>query len=66
MLHTGIPKSIGSTGCLKGRDSGSCLYRLSRVGIRAWRNSSGLKTEKYTMESQGKGKFGVKVKRKKK
>lgn len=45
-LQTGIPRSKGSTGCLKGRDSGSCLYRDSRVGIRAWRNSSGLNTEK--------------------
>ena len=41
---TGIPRSWGSTGCRKGKDSGSCRYRASRVGIRAWRNSSGLKT----------------------
>lgn len=43
---TGMPRSMGSTGCLKGRDSGSCLYSDSSVGIRAWRSSSGLKTEK--------------------
>ena len=41
---TGIPRSWGSTGCRKGKDSGSCRYRASRVDIRAWRNSSGLKT----------------------
>lgn len=44
VLLTGIPRSMGSTGCLKGSDSGSCLYRDSRVGISACRNSSGLKT----------------------
>lgn len=41
---TGIPRSWGSTGWRKGKDSGSCRYSASRVGIRAWRNSSGLKT----------------------
>lgn len=52
MLLTGIPRSSGSTGCLKGSDSGSCLYRDSRVGIKAWRNSSGLKTEKLKQKSK--------------
>ncbi len=41
-----MPRSVGFTGCRKGRDSGSCLYRDSRVGINACRNSSGLKTGK--------------------
>jgi len=44
-VHTGICRATGSTGCLNGRDSGSCLYSFSSVGISAWRNSSGLKTE---------------------
>lgn len=52
---TGMPRSIGSTGCRKGRDSGSCLYRDSRVGINACRNSSGLKTEKREQETQKTG-----------
>lgn len=38
------PSSFGSTGCLKGWDSGSCLYKFSRVGISASRNSSGRNT----------------------
>ena len=38
------PSSFGSTGCLKGRDSGSCLYKFSKVGTSACRNSSGRKT----------------------
>lgn len=42
---TGIWRATGSTGCLKGRDSGSWRYNFSRVGINACRNSSGLKTE---------------------
>lgn len=43
-IRTGIPSNWGSTGWRKGRDSGSCRYSASRVGIRAWRSSSGLKT----------------------
>lgn len=43
-IRTGIPSNWGSTGWRKGRDSGSCRYKASRVGIRAWRSSSGLKT----------------------
>ena len=45
---TGICKATGSTGCLNGRDSGSCLYNFSKVGIKACRNSSGLNTETQT------------------
>lgn len=43
-IRTGIPSNWGSTGWRKGRDSGSCRYKASRVGISAWRSSSGLKT----------------------
>lgn len=43
--HTGIASSTGSTGWRKGNDSGSWRYSFSRVGISAWRSSSGLKTE---------------------
>ena len=46
------PSSFGSTGCLKGWDSGSCLYKFSRVGISASRNSSG----RNTAHAQTKGK----------
>ncbi|KAG7275504.1 hypothetical protein CRUP_032547 [Coryphaenoides rupestris] len=35
-----MQSSCGSTGILKGRDSGSCLYRDSSVGISACRSSS--------------------------
>lgn len=52
ILLTGIPSSCGSTGCLKGRDSGSCRYSASNVGIRAWRSSSGLNTETQNTKSQ--------------
>lgn len=56
-IRTGIPSNWGSTGWRKGRDSGSCRYKASRVGIRAWRSSSGLKTgkdgsEKYKMRNE--------------
>ncbi len=47
-----MPRSVGFTGCRKGRDSGSCLYRDSRVGINACRNSSGLKTGKRERKEQ--------------
>lgn len=51
-IRTGIPSNWGSTGWRKGRDSGSCRYRASRVGIRAWRSSSGLKTGREVVSKQ--------------
>lgn len=45
-IRTGIPSNWGSTGWRKGRDSGSWRYKDSKVGMRAWRSSSGLKTGK--------------------
>jgi len=51
-IRTGIPSNWGSTGWRKGRDSGSWRYKDSKVGIRAWRSSSGLKTEKEERAKQ--------------
>lgn len=39
------PRSLGSTGVLKGRASGSCLYSFSKVGTSIRRSSSGKNTE---------------------
>lgn len=43
---TGIPRRLGSTGCLNGKDSGSWFQTILKIGINSFINSSLVNTRR--------------------